>query len=149
MVKILSIDPGDTTGWVYAETNSETKSTKIIEMGEWKYGEVYRQLCSYRSTVDILVVEDYKIRDPKVSKGYSHYWSSPTPLRIIGACEFLAANFKVKLVLQQPSIKPMGGAYLGWKPGSVKKGEHTKDALMHLEFYCVTQLKHVPVIRKK
>ena len=142
---ILSIDPGDTTGFVLA--NCVDKKINLQDFGHWKYDEVYKKLCDNR-TVDVLLVENYLIRDQKVARGYTHSWAKPTPLRIIGACEFIASNFHAKLVLQEPSIKPVGAAYCGWD-GKPKKGEHWKDAMVHLKYYLVTKHDFPPERMKK
>ena len=144
-MKILSLDPGDSSGYLLATV--ENKNYTVDDMGVWKYAEVYNRLCEHR-TLDLLLVENYLIRPSKNAGGYEHNWAKPTALRIIGACEFLAANFPIKLRIQEPAIKPVGAGYLGLagKPG---KGKHAMDAWVHLEYYCVTQLGHKPSASKK
>lgn len=144
-MRILSIDPGDSTGFVVAEV--EGKFCVLLDMGVWKYNEVYQRLCEHR-TADVFVVENYLIRPKQNAGGYEHNWAKPTPLRIIGACEFIAANFPVKLVMQEPAIKPVGAGYLGLA-SQPKKGMHHMDAMVHLQYYLVVQLGHKPTAARK
>lgn len=131
-MKLLSLDPGDTTGWVVWD------GARPVEMGTAKYPrEVWEALSNLIAQVDEVVCEDYRIRPAPLQKGYAHAWNRSTTLRVIGAVEYLSEyEYAKKLTLQgAQDAKLAGYDILGMKYVKGKKGVHVQDALAHGAFY--------------
>jgi hypothetical protein len=138
-VNILGIDPGKTTGLAVIIIDPETKKARLnlAETSSDLTAIEYRNLLD---EADIIVVEDFKVRPNKAKTG-SFDWSQMETPKIIGSIQTLAALIGKKVVLQQPTVKPMGYgfAHLEYKKG--KPGTHIQDAAAHAMYYAV-QHKH-------
>lgn len=130
---ILGIDPGGTTG--LALLSIENKKATLVEASESKDVSAieYNWLLS---KADHIIVEDFKVRPAKAKKGDFNWSSMETP-KIIGSIQTLVKLLEKEVVLQQPSIKPMGYGYAHLKYVPGKKGLHIQDAAAHAMFFAV------------
>lgn len=128
-MRYLSLDPGATTGWAVMERG------KPLKMGESPLAEFHSFLRAVSEEVELYVVEDYIIRPASVQGGYSHQWNKGEALQVIGAVKYQAFLQGAEVVLQQPSVKPMGAKVSGipYTPG--KSGTHMFDAILHGCYY--------------
>lgn len=126
-MRFIAIDPGGTTGW--AEFNDGI----LQDLGELKAEDFYPWLELKKP--HIWVVENYRIRPAQMSKGFGHQWSSVVPAQIIGAVRYRAYLTKAEVVLQEPSIKPLGAKCAGLEYTTNVKLQHQTDALYHAFFY--------------
>jgi hypothetical protein len=124
-MRILSVDPGNTTGW------AEIVDGKVTTFGVEKGDEIWAWLSRvYHSTYDAIVVEDFRIRP-----GVNFSWSQLFPIQVIGALRFIATVQSMNFVLQSPSIKPAAYARAGLKYERGKPNKHIEDAVAHGIFY--------------
>ena len=95
-MRLLSIDPGDTTGYVIATV--EGKDIDVEEFGEVLYPKDVRELLvrCFSERFDVVVVEDFIIRKPLIG-------DKVVANRIVGAFEVLIPEDR--FVLQQPAEK--------------------------------------------
>lgn len=124
-MRILAVDPGGTTGWVYYDTYTE----------EFQSGQEADRLVfcfMVKEWVDrdvvLIVVEDFRITIQTAKKS-----QQPDALKIIGAIDYIAAG-SAQVVLQTPGdakrfatddrLKKAGM----WTPGR----RHANDAARHL-----------------
>ncbi len=153
MTRILGIDPGDTTGAMLIEVDPKNRKppfphlrmenvplTNFFEWVDYLDSEVWR--------ADIWVIEDFIAR-PSFSQGV--FQELPTAKQI-GALLYRAHLLGVRVVLQQPSIKPTGYKLMNVKYIKGAKGRHMLDAGSHAVYFAVngvpagTSMK--PVIRR-
>ena len=124
-MKILSIDPGETTGYAFVEVSFKNHIT-IIAHGEVSYPEGIRELIhsAFFEEADVVIVEDFIIRRPLIG-------DKAIASKIIGAFE---VNVKEsQLVLQQPSEKQRAPDRLFSRYGMERtSSNHVDDALRHI-----------------
>jgi hypothetical protein len=134
-VNILGIDPGKTTGLAVIIIDLETKKARIDHAGVSTdiTAIEYRDLIE---NADVIVVEDFKVR-PNKAKGGSFDWSPMETPKVIGSIQTLAALIEKKVVLQQPTVKPMGYGFANMKYVKGKPGTHIQDAAAHAMYYAV------------
>lgn len=142
MINILGIDPGKTTGLAVILINPETKKATLDKAwtSEDLTGIEYNE---FLQAADHIIVEDFKVR-PGKAKGGSFDWSPMETPKLIGSIQTLAALLGKKVVLQQPTIKPMGYgfAHIEYKKG--KPGTHIQDAAAHAMYFAVKQKLALP-----
>lgn len=127
----ISLDPGETTGWAIFDGLDE----KPVEVGETAASDFHSWITGF-GHFSRIVCEDYKIRPEGFGgKRGTHDWSAGTTLRLIGAVEYIAWYFSSPLILQQPSIKPMGYRMIGRPYVKGKAGQHMWDAIAHGVYY--------------
>jgi hypothetical protein len=134
-VNILGIDPGKTTGLAVIIIDLETKKARIDHAGV----SMDITAIEYRDLIenaDVIVVEDFKVR-PNKAKGGSFDWSPMETPKVIGSIQTLAALIEKKVVLQQPTVKPMGYGFANMKYVKGKPGTHIQDAAAHAMYYAV------------
>jgi len=141
-MKILGIDPGKTTGLAMIEINPETKKPRLIEaracmdVSGIEYNDWLKE-------ADHIVVEDFKVRPQKAERG-SFNWSQMETPKIIGSIQTLAKLLGKTIVLQQPSVKPMGYGYAHMVYVKGKQGTHIQDAAAHAMFFAVKKKLCLP-----
>lgn len=132
-ILVLGIDPGESTGLALISITEKrptlvealvSKDTSAIE-----YNWLLKK-------ADHIVVEDFKLRPREATQG-DFNWSQMTTPKIIGSIQTLAKLLGKEVVLQQPSIKPMGYGYAMMKYTKGKKGTHYQDAAAHAMYYSV------------
>jgi hypothetical protein len=148
-MKCVGIDPGPHTGYVIADYDPiegfQIIATGIVET----YRAALKFFSEYIDPLEVLLVprlivcEEYII-NPKVY-GHSHQGDKGETMRLIGALEYLALRNSIEIVLQMPTIKPVGYGFLGKKYERGKQNMHGFDALAHLVFYLVTKRQMKPL----
>ena len=134
-MNILGIDPGKTTGLAVIIVNPETKKARIDHAGvsmDVSAIEYYDLL----KAADFIIVEDFKVRPNKAKTG-SFDWSQMETPKIIGSLQTLAALIGKKVILQQPTVKPMGYGFAHMTYVKGKPGTHFQDAAAHAMYYAV------------
>ena len=140
-MKILGIDPGKTTGLALLEM--ENKKLTILSIRESK-DETAVDFLPWIDESDVIVLEAFLLR-PNNARTGSFDWSDMVAPRVIGSVTTLATLRQKELVIQQPSIKPVGFAWanLTYKKG--RKGTHQQDAVAHAVYYAVTHYHATPL----
>lgn len=139
-MKILGVDPGKSTGLAIIEiTNkkprlTEARVSKDTTCFEWK---------DWLSEVDHIVVEDFKVRPGKARRGAFDYQQMETP-KVISAIETLARLLDKTVILQQPSVKPIGYGFAQLKYVPGKQGVHIQDAAAHAMYFAVKRQLCLP-----
>lgn len=83
------------------------------------------------NTLDVLIVENYRIRPEPMTKGRANVWSESHESQIIGGARMAASLFGFEIVIQEPDRKPAGYGYAGLQYVAGKKGTHMQDAVAH------------------
>ncbi len=131
-MRILGIDPGETTGWGLLE------GSRVLRVGEVKLPRIGEFLRDFEE-VDVYVVEDYVQRPDYLMKGKrNNLWIPQHTAKIIGRVQQTAFLQGKPCILQQPSCKPAGYGFAGVKYVKGKKGTHMQDAVAHASFYWMT-----------
>jgi hypothetical protein len=136
-MKLLSVDPGKHTGWAcwnYGSGKPELSVMGVTKETEDFY-EVLLDMDPY--SWDQIVYEDYYVRPMKMNRGWGHEWNRPPALLIIGALEFYARQYGIKLVSQPASVLPVGCGYIGY---NYQKGVHVPNnvsAIAHGAYWLV------------
>lgn len=135
-MKLLAVDPGNKSGWAVYDTDSRPY---IKEFGLAKPMEdFYDLLISGKfNDVDLVVAEDYKIRPKDLQKGWSHEWNNGPALQVLGAIDFWAREYSIRVERQQPNIKPSGYGFIGMTYKKGKPDMDMYDAIAHGAYYLV------------
>ena len=132
-MRVLAIDPGDTTGWCYIEDPDTILGygnlpyASLIEfIGDWDYAE---------KPIDVFLVEDFIVFDRRRQR----FGDRQKTTRAIGAIEVAARMQKIKLVKQDSRIIPTAIKRTGIDPtkGSHKK-THWAFAYLHAAYFFVS-----------
>lgn len=132
---IIGVDPGKLTGIFALNDEGEPLYFKELSLEE-----LYEYLPESEGMDITWVVEDYKIRPPKFQKNqYSHIWTRPLSIEIIGIFRFWAFLQGQEVYISPPKNKPAGYGYANMKyvKGKSGPGIHHKDALSHAMYYLV------------
>lgn len=128
-MRVLSIDPGKTSGWALHETDGQVSAGQLphFDMIETAWTQIPR--------CNVVVCESFIITTSTVKKT-QETWS----LRQIGAFEWMARRLGVPFVLQSPASAKTFSTddklhKMGWW---IKGQDHGRDALRHLLLYAVT-----------
>ena len=137
-LKILSLDPGESTGWVLG---TEEKAIRGGTCGR-NHEEVAQLIKDEKP--DIIVLERFNLY-PGMAKSLA--WNSFYPCEVIGVIKYIAMRVNIKIVEQAPSVKKYAGdiqKYDDWhfiKDRCPKVTEHTKDAYQHYRYFLMHGLK--------
>lgn len=136
-MRTLSLDPGKTTGFAYLENRSPIKIGEVKNsyqvLGDWLIGFLNA------NEVDILIIEDFVFRP-----GFKeNQWKTTEVPKLIGQCQQIARERRLQIVIQQPSIKPVGYGQAGLKYVKGKRGMHREDAVAHGTFYWFKTGRHI------
>lgn len=142
-MKVMGTDPGGTTGWAVIN------DLRVEKIGQVKADQFHYWLTNLEPDVDVLVIEDYKIRPEQLVGKYNHAWSSGQTLQFIGALKFWAHQNGIKVEMQQPSIKPIAAGWTGLPYQKGKKDMHQVDATLHAAYYLVNKCGVTPGDFKK
>lgn len=142
MTKILSLDPGGTTG--YAIVEATDTGVSLLEAGqipEDLKGFIKWYDTRGRRDWDVVVCESFILR-PSVK------FPDLSPVYIIGALEALEAPWEKEITYQAPSSKPLcnDDTLKRLEFYQVGKG-HANDAIRHAIIYLRTK-RHMPTLRK-
>lgn len=133
MLLILGIDPGRTTGLALLSIN-EKKATLVEALESKDLTAIdYNWLLK---KADHIVCEDFKVRPLKARKG-NFDWSNMETPKIIGSIQTLSKLLEKTVILQQPSLKPMGYGFAHLHYTAGKKGLHIQDAAAHAMYFAV------------
>ncbi len=123
---ILTIDPGETTGYVVAEADGLDYDIKIS--GQFPNWRMLETLITYWIP-DVIVYEAFYL-SPQIAK-YKTRSTMPT-VEVIGVLKYLAWRHSISLVVQPPSAKELVSLprYIAGVTGP-----HARDALKHLIAY--------------
>lgn len=132
-MKVLSIDPGDTTGWCYIESPDtiigygNLKYADLIPfIGDWDYAE---------RPIDVILAEDYLVFD----KRRIRFGDRQKTTRALGALEVAARINKIKFVKRDSSILPTAVKRTGIDPyRGAHKDTHWAFAYLHAAYFFVT-----------
>lgn len=131
-MRILGIDPGDKTGAVLLD--SEGPSVLRVETIEAKNFNSWLDTWNQTDSpwlVDIVAIEDFIAR-PSFTDGR---WTELPVAKLIGRVEFRCHQLKIRCVVQQPSIKPVGYRFAGLAyPPKKNPMIHVLDATAHAYF---------------
>lgn len=133
MNKVLTLDPGETTGWFY----------KDYETGVMQGGTVPKDHLSVANLImdlkpDIVIYETFFLYP---GKAQSMFWNSFYPCEVIGVIKYVATTLGCELVAQAPSVKKYAGGlqadWISFQKNDLKERvtEHVKDAYLHLKYW--------------
>jgi hypothetical protein len=144
-VRILSIDPGETTGWAVWENG------ELVNQGQDDHTDFLDTLESLLQAVhegqgpdlDLLVVEEYRLRQ---SASKAMVGNTFLTCEIIGVIGWLARKFTVGVAYQTPAQKDWWDNDKLKRAGLYARGlDHSRDAVRHgLYFWYLGQGKDVP-----
>ena len=121
----MGIDPGVTTGVAVMQDD--------ILIFEAEAGTAWKVIDWIKSfNPEVVVIENFFIRRGKPCRYHE-------PIKMIGVVEYYCDEFKIKHVLQSPSILV---TMKRWVPKNIKS-PHTKSAIAHLMYHL--KLQHIRV----
>lgn len=141
MKSILALDPGESTGWCFQDTDG------TIWGGTAK--KDHKEVADLIETLgpDVVVFERFNLYPQKAK---SLAWNSFYPCEAIGVIRFLCDRYKIPYVEQAPGIKKyFGGFKEDWdklKLNSKDVTEHTKDAYQHYRYFLLNGAKHYGIV---
>lgn len=140
-MRIISFDPGETTGWAILEIkpNAESMQVRIIGLGDWSgIQEMYQYVLppwSIFDQVEQVVIEDYIIYPNRAT---SHTGSRVYTAREIGRIEFAAFQFGPTKDGGSIALQAASTAKQRWPNkrmrkylGIIPESKHKTDALRH------------------
>lgn len=139
-MKLLSIDPGVSTGW------AEWDGSKLLKFNEERPETAFYDLLIEGdfNDVDQVVFEDYKIRPADLQKGWGHEWNNGPALQIIGAVKYWCQTYSIPYKNQQASLLPVGCGYIGYPYNKKKHTPNYISAVAHGAYYLVKNKVCVP-----
>ena len=139
-MKILCLDPGESTGWVLGTEE------KALRGGTCKRNHVEVAQLIRDESPDIIVFERFNLY-PGMAKSLA--WNSFYPCEVIGVIRYLAMSMDLPIVEQAPSIKKYAGEIRGRADWEFIKDrcsgvtEHTKDAYQHYRYFQLHGIKRI------
>lgn len=135
--KILAVDPGQTTGVLYAERTGP-KEFRILDSRAlpWE-SRFWLHRCFEALTIDLVVVEDFRLYSHKALDMVNNDFK---PVRIIGQLELSANLFYVPIVYQMASLISNVQVLNEHMP-SLARSQHVRDAYKHLRYYILMTRK--------
>lgn len=121
--RIIATDPGKHMGYAIFVDGLQ-KEIGVVHGEEEIWPWLIQQKC------DLMIIEDYKLRDEKHG-GFDHQFQSLFPSQVIGALKFYCSIRGIPYVLQQPQIKYAACPLLFGKPYEKKSNKHHIDAVLH------------------
>lgn len=135
-MKILCIDPGETTGWCVMDEKADVKDFGNAPGALVGIMEVLEKV----SDIDHIVMEDYVILR---GKAMSHSGSRVVPVQIIGMVKAWAIRKKIPVTLYAARLKNVQQKHSQVFPIGAHKHNHWVDAFNHGWWYCYKELKTV------
>lgn len=142
MTLILALDPGKNTGWGMIRV-ADGRTLPTGQLGVC-LDQTLLELEPQFVEADLIVCESFEVR-PKLARAGAFDWDPMETPQVIGAMKALAKRLNKKVVMQSPSVKPVGYGYCGMVYVKGKKGMHMQDALAHAVYYAVKTLKANPL----
>ena len=147
-MRIISFDPGEQTGWAFADLSPEGLSNVQFGYDPWKVACMqFLKAQLGDNPFDIVVYESWRLRSTNAKQLTGSDLQSS---QAIGAIKMAAWHSGAFLCTSEPSHKPvidkaMGGD--GYLPAR-DQVEHYRDALRHLYWYAAFKEK-IPVDKLK
>lgn len=130
-MRVLSFDPGDTTGWVYQDPQ------KMIDYGQAKsLVEVIKVVDEYIKETDYIVIEDYVILG---KKAMSHTGSRIPAIQIIGYLKAAALINKIPVKMYNARMKSIQQKRTQKFPVGAHSKNHWVDAYNHGRYFLIEQ----------
>ena len=136
-MRLLVFDPGESTGWAFYNTEIADLSGGTVRLHN-AYGEF--RLLFDGLMPDTVVYERFALY-PGAAKAMS--WNTFIPCEMIGVIKYLCNENGIEDVSDQPagqrkyiSATEMDNAWQMLNDIRKTKTRHTRDALMHLVYYC-------------
>lgn len=132
-MRIMAFDPGQSTGWVYYDADTE----QLIG-GTALMANTHREVWDLMNTFspDQIVCETYALYPGKAA---AQSWSTFYPVEVIGVIKLWCLIYERNLEMQGASIKKYSGhvdtRYDHIQKEPYNKTHHTADAFMHLKYY--------------
>jgi hypothetical protein len=134
-MRILALDPGETTGWAYTNTRWVGEGEAKLYHGDfrgWEDLEAFIRGSAFplsppatEHPTDVVIIEKFVLYP---WAGAQQTWSDFPTIEVIGVAKFLAAKVDARVVMQ-----PASDAKSKWiKRAPVKGNRHEKDAQRHL-----------------
>lgn len=129
MTRVLSFDPGGTTGWCYQNED------EILAFGQAKDLVELMQVCEkYKDITDELVIEDYIILG---KKAMSHSGSRVPAIQIIGYLKAWGLMNKIPCTLYPARLKPLQQKKTQMFPVGKHSDNHWVDAFNHGRYHLI------------
>lgn len=132
-MRILSLDPGHTTG--FCVLTIDKKIPKLSRVGECK-DPTLEELEDEFKNCDVIVCEDFLV-DPRKSQAGAFDRSRMQTIQVIGSVQTLARINQKRVVLQLNNVKPVGYGFANLVYRRGAKGVHIQDAIAHVMYYSV------------
>lgn len=127
-MRVLSLDPGDRSGWALWNDDGVLLDTGILEIDD-----MIRLLASdYFSPLSTVVYEDYRLNR---NKALAQAGSKMAASQVIGAAKALAARQEAILQAQEVGAMRMASMHSGIKRPSNHRNGHHVDAVLHGYWY--------------
>lgn len=131
---ILSVDPGETTGYAFFREGKleSCGQLKVKKEGIGSLHSLYdvTVLVRYDKIIDYVIVEDYKVYPTKLKQ---HILSGIFPVKVIGALEYMFSMHDIPVVLQMADTAKgfvTNEKLREWGMWAVGQ-EHARDAVRH------------------
>lgn len=140
-MKILCLDPGESTGWVLGTEESAFRG------GTCKRNHLEVAQLIQCERPDVIVFERFNLY-PGMAKSLA--WNSFYPCEVIGVIRYVAMVMNIPIIEQAPSVKKYAGeikdrhdwVFVRARCSGVT--EHTKDAYQHYRYFQIHGLKKLP-----
>lgn len=130
MIKVLTLDPGESTGWCFRDMYGILQGGTLPK-DHRKVAQLILELAP-----DVVVLESFHLY-PGKAKSLS--WNSFYPCEVIGVIKYICDTNGIIWIDQAPSVKKFfGGFKSDWvilQPQLDRLTEHVKDAYMHLKYF--------------
>ena len=128
---VLSVDPGETNGWVVQDEN------KLIDKGQAKgLAEMMNVMDEWEDDIEQLVVEDYVILGQKAQ---SHAGSRVPTIQVIGYLKAWAIQHKIPFKMYPARMKPIQQKRTQVFPKGAHSKNHWVDAYNHGRYFLIEQ----------
>jgi len=125
MMRVLSYDPGKSTGWCILEgTNTEQKLIAAGEIPDW-HG-VKDTINKFQP--DVIVFETFQLY---AWKAQSLSWNTFLPCEVIGVIKFIAEELDIPCIGQGPAQRVFFTDDRLKACGITSPSKHAKDAIRH------------------
>jgi len=128
-MRVLSFDPGETTGWVYQDPQ------KMIDYGQAAGLANLITVCEeYKGEIDHIVIEDYIILG---KKAMSHSGSRVPAIQVIGYLKAFALQQGIPVTLYPARMKPLQQKRTQKFPKGAHSKNHWVDAYNHGRWFLI------------
>jgi len=128
-MRVFSVDPGETNGWVYQDPE------KMIDFGQAQgLANLIQAIKEYEGEIDYLVIEDYIILG---KKAMSHSGSRVPAIQIIGWLKGWALEHNVPVQMYPARMKPLQQKRTQKFPKGAHAKNHWVDAYNHGRYFLI------------